>query len=218
MTKYRKRFRKKRYGTRQRTARRTRTLFGNRLCTKLKYQNFRTLDPGVLGTPAGHAYSCNGMWDPDISGGGHQPRGFDQLMNIFNHAVVIGAKITVQVSHTSGVNDTIVGIAIRDNFTIDTNMNNYLESRKCRHVMVGAGANAEPKTISYKLNPNKFLNRSKPMSDPDLKNSAFNNPAESAYFHLFCGPVESVDATPVHCNVMIEYTCVFFEPKLPAQS
>ena len=34
--------------------------------------------------------------DPNHTGVGHQPLYFDQLMTIYNHYIVIGAKITVK--------------------------------------------------------------------------------------------------------------------------
>lgn len=40
-------------------------------------------------------FSLNGLYDPDISGIGHQPYGFDQMMSLYNTYVVLGAKIKI---------------------------------------------------------------------------------------------------------------------------
>ena len=43
----------------------------------------------------------NSLFDPNLSGLGHQPRGFDQLMAVYEKYTVVAAKITVcYVSNT----------------------------------------------------------------------------------------------------------------------
>lgn len=42
-----------------------------------------------------HLYSCNGLYDPNTSGVGHQPRGFDQLIALYNHYTVTASRIKV---------------------------------------------------------------------------------------------------------------------------
>jgi len=56
--------------------------------------------------PNYHAFSCNSMFDPDNTGVGHQPMGFDEMAAIYGHYSVVGSKITVRctpaVSLTTG--------------------------------------------------------------------------------------------------------------------
>lgn len=40
-------------------------------------------------------FSLNGLYDPNISGGGHQPLGFDQMMGLYNKYCVLGAKVSI---------------------------------------------------------------------------------------------------------------------------
>lgn len=43
-----------------------------------------------------YVMSCNGMFDPDITGTGTQPLYFDQLMELYNHYVVTSSSVEFQ--------------------------------------------------------------------------------------------------------------------------
>ena len=59
-----------------------------------------------------HSFSANGLYDPNLAVGGHQPMGFDEQMAIYDHYCVLGAKITVNNITTlvSGAEPMIWGI------------------------------------------------------------------------------------------------------------
>lgn len=40
-------------------------------------EGFIDLNPGALGSNAPYTFSANGLYDPNITGSGHQPIGFD---------------------------------------------------------------------------------------------------------------------------------------------
>lgn len=184
---------------------------------KFRYEAQVGINPGA-GTTAVHIFSCNGLFDPDITGTGHQPRGFDELMALYDHAVVIGAKITVDwMVDSSETVPSVCGIAIRD-FTTTDDYNGYVEGGNAVWGTLSDN-NFYPVRQVLQVNPNKFLGRSKPLSDPNLKNSASGNPTEQAYFHLFTRSAFSLDdpGTRVAAAV-IEYEAVLIEPKVPAQS
>ena len=42
-------------------------------------------------------FSGNGLYDPDVSGVGHQPLGFDQWMTLYNRYRVYASRIVVNV-------------------------------------------------------------------------------------------------------------------------
>lgn len=74
--------------------------FPKRLTCTLKYTGTHTLT-STAGSVAVQRYSCNGLFDPDITNAGHQPLYFDNLMAIYNHYTVIGSKITVRLCPAS---------------------------------------------------------------------------------------------------------------------
>ncbi len=55
-------------------------------------------------------FAGNGCYDPDITGVGNQPRGFDEAMNIYGSYRVIGSKICVRVQADAQMVDTYIGL------------------------------------------------------------------------------------------------------------
>ncbi len=188
-----------------------------KIFTKLKYQDIFTINPGI-GTPGVQVFSCNGLFDPNITGTGHQPRGFDQLMAMYDHYVVLGSKITVWFSAT--LESTLCGVAARDSATVEVDVNEYIEDTVNAYTCMGeTGSGAEPKKIVLKNSIRKFLGRSNVMSDSQLKGSSAANPTEQAFYHVYSEALDpALDLGALHCSAEIEYLVALIEPKQPTQS
>jgi len=188
-----------------------------RLLTKMKYHTAINLSPVALNETVVHVFSANGTYDPDITGAGHQPRGFDQLMQLYDHNVVIYSEIYV-IYPCSVVNSApyIAHVALED-FTTVADLVSYAE-RSDSIIKPCSGAQGFPTTITMKRNPNKFLGRSNPLADPDLKNSVTGNANEQANWHVGLTRGSGTDPNSMRVQVTITYTCVFIEPKDPGIS
>lgn len=188
----------------------------NQFASKLRYCDQLSLNAGA-GTTATQLYRANGLYDPDVTGAGNQPRGWDQMIALYNHAIVIGSKITVQWSNTSTV-PVIAGICLRDDTTTSSNAIDYLEGANCRYVTLGPNTGDSNKTVSFTFN-NKFLGISKPLASENLRNTASTNASEMATYHLFVAAADgSSDPGAVTGIVTIEYITVFTERKDLSQS
>lgn len=179
---------------------------------KMRYADTQALTSaaGVNGT---YVLRANGLFDPDQSSIGHQPRLFDQLMLFYDHYVVVGCKLRVTFSHAEAA-PVMVGIYPRDTSTIDANNNNVLEYPGTKYAMTQATGGTSSRTLVYNFNPNKWLGRSRPMSDPHLKGSVSTNPAEEVYLHIF---MFRQDGTPIgtgDITFQIDYAAVLVEPKI----
>lgn len=60
------------------------------------YHELVSINPGAAGITANNAFAANSMYDPNVTGVGYQPCGFDEAMAFFYHFTVTAAKITVQ--------------------------------------------------------------------------------------------------------------------------
>lgn len=178
------------------------------------------LNPGAGGSVATHVFSANGIYDVDITGVGHQPTGFDELMAMYDHATVISSKITVTFS--SGQTKTMLcGVTLSDVATVSSDPRVLVENGRTQLVQVpgySAGAQQALRTITSKCNPNKFLGRPDPMSEDDLRNSASSNPAEQAYWHVWAAPNDTTDASAIDFQAILEYIVIFTEPNKLALS
>lgn len=178
-----------------------------------------SLNGGVAGIVGGHVFSCNGLYDPDISGTGHQPIGFDQVMQMYDHYVVIGAQMRLDVVNTSGTYSQMVGVALSDKTSLDTDPTVYIENSGNKYITLGPkGSNRDTGSITMQINPSKFLGRTKPLSDPELKGTIAANPTEQAYFQCWVAPTQTVDTDAVNANILIEYVAVLIEPRKLALS
>lgn len=184
------------------------------------YADNAKLNPG-LAASTGIALSCNGLYDPYVAAGGHQPRGFDELIALYDHYVVTNAKITVWYSHqpASADQQALVSITVRDNSTIVTSAIDVVESRVNVSKVLGIATGDHTGSLELEVNPNLFLGRSNPLADPHLKGSNGSNPTEQAYFHLNVTPMDATqDIGSCAMWYRIEYQATMIEPKQPAQS
>ncbi len=196
----------------------SKSLLGNKLPLKFKYQTSGTLNPGVAGISAVQIMSANGLWDPDITGVGHQPRGFDQIMLLYNHYTVVSSKIKINFAFGSSTSHSplVVGCALWDNTTTSSDINEYMESRNVSYKTASPGAPST--TIVKTFSARKFLGRPHPLSEDDLRGNITGNPSEQGYYHVFVAPTNAVDANEISYNLVIEYNAVMTEPNNPSQS
>lgn len=188
-----------------------------KFATKLRYVENFTINPGAAGTTGTYVMDAGSVYDPNVTSTGHQPRGFDQLMAMYDHFVVIGSKCTATITiNASDNNNQICGLALRDGPTVDTDPNDYLEGGTVRSGHLTNERKTRVFTLGY--SPKRFLGRSKPLADPDLKGSTSSNPTESAYYHIFSAGLNATDPSALDVTVVIDYLVVFIEPKDVAQS
>lgn len=100
---YRKRYNKKRYRRKRRYNKKRNvpstkviditTGVPDKLMTKFKYTDSKILNDNVGGVGAIHVFSGNSLHDPDHTGIGGQPLGYDQWSAFYSKYMVYGAKI-----------------------------------------------------------------------------------------------------------------------------
>ena len=66
--------------------------FSDGQIVKMRYVEEFELNPG-LGSVASYVFRANGLYDPNYTGAGHQPYGFDQWMTYYNQFTVLGSKM-----------------------------------------------------------------------------------------------------------------------------
>ena len=175
---------------------------------------------GALGT---HVFSANGCYDPNHTGVGTQPRGFDQLMALYDHYTVVGSTITCRFANQTATRP-YVGIAVRDSnnvVTAVTDLAEYGDKVMSLKALARAGG-AEPgeasTSLSTKVDVAKFLGRRDAMSDPELKGDTSSNPSEQVFYHICAGDVSASSAVEVDVLVTVTYDVILHEPKIPTSS
>ncbi len=173
---------------------------------------------GNLGT---YVFSCNGIYDPNISGTGHQPRGFKELMPMYNRYTVIGSKICIDFSQGSSTNGSMnVGVLVKDGSGLISTFDDVMEfSNRSYKLLTGGDTGGDSKTVNARINPNKFLGVPSPLSEVDVQGTVSGNPDSQCFFHLFIFPSDNSGASQtVTVGVTIDYEVVFTEPQQPPLS
>lgn len=177
------------------------------------------VNPGLLGIVGTYVFSANGLYDPNITGVGHQPLGFDQLMLMYNHYTVIGARITVDFVNNDTTYNQYVGIKIAASPSPSTDLATVLENGNCVYTLLGqAGNDNDMATLSYGTSIGKFLTKKNVLDEDDLKGTNAANPEEQVYFHVFGAPNTAQDAGTISLGVRIDYIAVLHEPTTLSKS
>lgn len=182
------------------------------------YRYFEQLaSTATSGAMSTYVFSANGMYDPDITSTGHQPRGFDQLMALYDHYIVTKARISIHASN-AGADAVLFGITPVDVATPRSVVNDYLEDRKSKFIVLSPVASGTcNKTITYSMDVGKFLGRN-PFNEDDLKGTSSANPADGVYFHIWVTNLYGISNMSVGWTPIVDYTACLIEPVQPGQS
>jgi len=155
-------------------------------------------------------FACNSIYDPNLSGTGHQPYGHDTYASIYNQYTVLASKITFRVAASaSGV--LTWGGGIEDTVGTTLNVDTWAE-RPTYKVLSGRLPSTEEATLTLYWNRNKRF----PGKDVYRELSApfGTNPSEIEVFNLVCQTNTASSALGTqYCFVEIEYIVEMYELK-----
>ena len=188
---------------------------------RLRYCSSLTLDAQGTSTLSVASICANGMYDPELSLGGHQPMGFDQWMEVYNHYTVTEAVITVRwvpIAATSVV-PGVFGVLLDDDAVVPypTDYHSMVESGRCRYatygLVEGVGTGKHPQVRKY-FNARKFFGSRFIQGDLKYAGNITKNPDENVYFHVWASsPGAGADPPSQVFEVVVDYVATLFEPK-----
>lgn len=171
-----------------------------------------------LGLPSINVFSMNGLWDPNVTGIGHQPIGFDQIMPMYDHYHVIASKAKIRITNLSATDPGLFTVYLKDSSTTNSNVNNVIENGLARSVDVGpTGSSDGTRTITIKCSPSKFFGRNV-MDGTKYNGNISSNPSDQVYLHLDWRPQDGTPEISCSVTIEIEYVAILTEPKQLGQS
>jgi len=180
--------------------------------TKLRYaEHGLSVDPGA-GLNGVYIFRANDLFDPNYSSTGHQPRGFDQLMPMYNHFTVLGSKATFHICNPADAAFYTTYLTLQGEPTIQLNPIDMLERQDVTTRQLGSKSTNAVTTMTKSFSTKKFFSRSNIMDDNDLRGDVGNSPAELAYYHFGAVEADGVgDPGPIYFTVIIDYIVAFHE-------
>jgi len=213
-------YRKRRYNTYLK-----KSLLGNSRIVKLKYAHIQNAQVPTLGRPAIQTWRANNAFDPQHSIGGHQPRGYDQMAELYNDYCVVASRISVSwTPHGNDENSYFCCIQLSTLDPTSTGPATSIRVMEDRHSVFGFMTPFIPKRLSKGYSTKAFFQSRNPIGDNRLCGAVIDNalvpihqPSLAALYHVItCNSNNQLGViTDVALNTLVEYTVIFFNPKLP---
>lgn len=187
--------------------------FASRFITKQKYSEAFTLN-------ALNGYSqtmnLNSVWDPNRTGIGHQPYGYDQLTPIYNRYRVISCSYVIHAY--SGTAPIRYGVfPCNEVPTTMNNMSELCENPRTRWaIQIPGGATS---VVKGKVYIPSLVGRTKQqyMADDRFQADVGANPLEAALLYISAQNMGDV-GVDANLTVTLEYLVEYFDPKPIDQS
>lgn len=190
----------------------------NRMIVKMRYSDQATLDANSISAST-YTYTLNGLYDPDISGSGHQPMGFDQFSGLYQQYKVLGAKVTIEACGppVTTLSEQYIGIQFHENASYaPANIVQIIERGRERHAVLGGQNNKTRLTMFWsakkwygKINYSGFT----------TAGTISANPTELAYVSAFVTRAENGEnPDPMTYVITIDYIVEWFGPLQMSQS
>jgi len=166
----------------------------------------------TLGVPGAYLFRANSIFDPNATGGGHQPYGHDTYANIYNHYNVRNATITMRpIRIPDGV---VFGISLTDDASVQGTYDTFCETKNTRMSVADEGTPRNAVIMKFNVNSNFDVPYQKATS------AQFGaTPSEQMFFHCWVEGRNS-DASSGTCDflVTISYEVDMWELKDLGQS
>lgn len=187
--------------------------FARSAFVKLRYVQRITLEPTAGGVADSHFFRCNSLYDPDYTGVGHQPIGFDEYANLYKHYTVYGAKINVKlfsVGAAAAPDTQVCVLRLQDDVTVPGNYTDMLENPQCNYRILtdsdNGGRTSLTKTFSLKRTFPSYKTQT------GLGADVSTNPTNVHYFGIHAFPLDATqDGGTVQALVTIEYLALMTE-------
>lgn len=193
---------------------------------KLRYVSQTTINAGV-GNIASHVIRANGLYDPTVAVGGHQPLGFDEWSQLYSNYTVIGSRCKVTASTGATTSNygppAMIGIMLSSDTSLPTSsLVNAMEQGRTvfKPVAEASTKGSDGVVLTKSFSAKKFfgVNNIKDNQD-DLGALISADPARQAYFKIAVGSLDaSTDPEPINIVAVIDYIVMFTTPKFLAES
>lgn len=184
-----------------------------RLENTLRYADVVSLVTGAGGNQT-HLFSCNGLYDPNITGIGHQPLYFDQLVALYKHYTVLSSKIKITAINNSDIGHAgVATLYIDDDTTLIVAEHARQEAIGATTVVMNPHVTL-PQSLRASFNAAKTFGGNV-VDNEELSGDAGANPAEQSYYAL-CLHAAALETWEFH--VEMEFRTVWHELATPLQS
>lgn len=179
-------------------------------------ENFQIV-PTIRGM---YAFSVNSLYDPNVTGTGHQPKGFDQIMLLYDHYLTMKCNYKITFINESSTVPCVVGCAL-SRLTTDTysGIDDFSETTNAdTHYLNLTGTSSNSKVVKGSVIPHRFLGSKNPMGNDRLWGETATSPQENLKLHLFVSSADESQNPVIRIIIELSYFAVLREPQNVNQS
>jgi len=194
--------------------------FKTRMNATLTYSEFGLNVNSVAGVPGVRVFDLNSLFDVDVTGIGHQPVGYDQIMALYETYTVISAKYKVCMAVQSEAVECIFGATATDALTAATDPRVYLENGMTNWKIVPKGVSGCVAELAGYVDLAKLhgIPKSVYLDDNDYLGFVSTTPNERGFLHVWEVSNNASTSVQATFTIQIEYEVLFKGGKLNALS
>lgn len=167
-----------------------------------------------------YQFRLNSLFDPNLTGTGHQPKGFDQLAALYNRYRVYAAKYRLTFAQTSNAIPLYCGAAPTNTLTGFTDITDHAETAFAKYIV---SVNSNPLPIGQftgKVDLAELNGKTRVAyaSDDTTQALVSTNPAEQLNLHVMVQSLDNSTNVAMQVIVQIWYDCEFSDPAQLGQS
>lgn len=173
----------------------------DRYMCKLKYGD--TMSFTAINLNA-HQFRLNSVFDPDYTGAGHQPKGFDQLAELYNRYIVTGCKVEIDASCLD-TTANILAIEANDDSSLFTRVDELVESARVSYKVLSPATGQDRARLKRYYSMKRLSGKKSVIANNDLDASVTTNPSDIYYLNVYVGQIDGSFAA-VHTDFIIKLT------------
>lgn len=192
--------------------------FPSQKLVRMRYADYFPMPPALLTPIQKWSFSANSINDPDHTGVGHRPLGWNEWNVFYEKYVVVSAnfRVTYQGQNAS-TTSMIAAVMVSDSSTyLPVSVNQIIEqgTTKYRHVSTTTNGNAWNNVITAKYDAKRWHNVTDIKDCESLEAPMNDNPADRTFFNLYVANYSTSTAdNALQCYVVIDYVVLVKDPK-----
>lgn len=182
---------------------------------KLHYCDHVTLSPTT--SLAYIQYKQNGIYDPQVAVGGHQPKFYDQLTAVYDSWVVYKMKWSVKAFNQGTSMAAMIGTRTHNTNTVYTTIDDLRESPLAQFKLISArdgGPSVKTLTGSVKTGKVFGIPSTAVTAEASYHGQASADPSNTSYWTLYTQAVDESTSINVTFSIALTYYVKFFDRKI----
>lgn len=177
---------------------------------------------GIIGSV--QSMTLNSLYDPNQTGTGHQPYGFDQLSSFYNKFIVHKCRYRLLCTTIGGTPE--IGVCFQvvptgSSTITGISLDAATEKSMCTVFPVGPSGNDRARLVQGSVQMHQVFGIKKAQYADNLTayaGSSSGNPSQAAYLIIGCGSYSGTAGESLSVQVILDFDAEFFDPIQMAQS